>query len=87
MTFKFRNRRSDMGIDDRTLGQDMVLKVPWNDHESEEYPEKMEDDERLIIIFVFSCVQQLQYCAVVILFVWIGGSCPWRRTRPAIGGT
>jgi hypothetical protein len=68
MTFKFRNRRSDETVEDRRLGQDMVLKVPWGDDEIDEYPVKMEEDDRLVIIFVFSCD-----CAGVILFVWIGG--------------
>ena len=46
MTFKFLNRRSDIGIDDRDLGQDMVLKVPWCADEGDEYPVPMNEDER-----------------------------------------
>ena len=46
MTFKFLNRRSDIGIDDRDLGQDMVLKVPWGTDEEDEYPVPMNEDER-----------------------------------------
>ena len=46
MTFKFLNRRSDIGIDDRDIGQDMVLKVPWGDNEEDEYPMPMDENER-----------------------------------------
>ena len=46
MTFKFLNRRSDLGIDDRDIGQDMVLKVPWGSSEEDEYPVPMNEDER-----------------------------------------
>ena len=46
MTFKFLNRRSDIGIDDRDLGQDMVLKVPWGTDEEDEYPVPMNEEER-----------------------------------------
>ena len=56
MTFKFRNRRSDEDVDDRTLGPAMVLKVPWGECEEDEYPLVMEADERLVFIFdMFSC--------------------------------
>ena len=46
MTFKFVNRRSDPGRDDRDIGQDMVLKVPWGDTEEDEYPMPMDENER-----------------------------------------
>ena len=46
MTFKFLNRRSDPGRDDRDIGQDMVLKVPWGEAEEDEYPMPMDENER-----------------------------------------